>query len=122
MIQVGTRLKVADNTGAKMVKCFTILGGTRKRYARIGDTIVCVIKEAEPRRDVKAHTVARAVVIRQRQAYKRKDGSYIRFGDNACCLISEGKMPKGNRISGPVPKELKDMGFSDITAMAKDII
>jgi len=122
MIQKETILKVADNTGAKLVKCFNIPGGTRKRYAKIGDIIVGSVKKAEPRREVKTHDIVRAVIIRQKQPYRRKDGSYIKFDDNACCILSEGKKPKGNRIIGPVPRELKEKGFDKIVTLAKEVV
>lgn len=122
MIKTRTKLKVIDNTGAKMVQCFTILGGTRKRTAVIGDIIVCAVKEGEPRREVKVHSVVKAVIVRQKQPFRRKDGSYIKFDENACCIIGDKNLPKGNRISGPIPKELKEMGFEDVAGLAKDII
>jgi len=122
MIQPGTKLKVADNTGAKMVQCFNILGGTRKRYARIGDIIVGSVKEAEPRREVKTHSIVKAVIVRQRKEFRRKDGSYIRFDDNACCILDDKKNPKGNRILGPIPRELRDKGFEKIITLAKDVV
>lgn len=123
MIQPRTILKVADNTGAKIIQCFRVLGGTRRKYAQIGDIIVATVKVAEPRRIVKKHDIVRAVIIRQKKAFRRKDGSYIRFDDNACCIL-EGKTkdPKGGRILGPVPKELKEKGFEKITALAEELI
>jgi len=123
MIQRQTKLKVADNTGAKIVQCFQILRGTRHRYARIGDIIVGSVKKAEPRKSVKKHDVVRAVIVRQRQNYRRKDGTYIRFDDNACVIL-EGKTkdPKGGRIFGPIPRELKEKGFDKIVALAKEIV
>jgi large subunit ribosomal protein L14 len=116
-------LKVADNTGAKIVQCFKVLGGTRKRYAQIGDVIVVAVKDAEPRRIVKKHEVLRAVIIRQRKEFRRLDGSYIRFDDNAVVIL-EGKTkePKGGRIIGPVPKEIKEKGFEKIATLAEEII
>lgn len=122
MIQRGTKLKVVDNTGAKEVQCFNILGGSRRRYATIGDVIVASVKKAEPRRDVKTHDVVRAVVVRQKQNFRRKDGSYIRFDDNACCIINKENKPRGNRISGPVPRELRDKGFGSIVTLAKEVV
>ena len=122
MIQPGTKLKVADNTGAKIVQCFNIPGGTRKHYARIGDIIIASVKEAEPRREIKTHSVVKAVVVRQRQAFRRKDGSYIRFDDNACCILDDKKNPKGNRILGPIPRELREKGFEKIITLAKDVV
>ncbi len=123
MIQPRTMLKVADNTGAKVIQCFQILGGTGRRYAQIGDYIVGTVKEAEPRRMVKKHEVVRAVIIRQKKAFRRKDSSYIRFDDNACVIL-EGKtrVPKGGRIFGPVPRELKEKGFDKIAALAEEIV
>jgi len=116
-------LKVVDNTGARVIQCFRVLGGSRRRYARIGDIIVATVKEAEPRRIVKKHDVVRAVIIRQKKAYRRNDGSYIRF-DEPAAVILEGKTkdPKGGRISGPVPKELKEKGFEKIAALAEELV
>ena len=109
MIQTQTMLNVADTTGAKTVQCIRVLGGTRRRYARIGDIIVVAVKKAEPRKLIKKHAVVRAVVVRQRQAYRRKDGSYIRFSENAAVILDgKTKTPKGGRILGPIPKELKE--------------
>lgn len=122
MIQPGTRLKVADNSGAKIVQCFTVLGGTRKHYARIGDIFVGSVKEAEPRRSVKTHAVVKAVVVRQKQPFRRKDGSYIKFSENACCILDDKKGPKGNRILGPIPRELREKGFEKIVTLAKDVV
>ena len=122
MIKVGTKLNVADNSGAKMVKCFTILGGTRKRTAQIGDIIICAVKKAEPRKEVKTHQVVRAVIVRQANNLKRKDGSYIGFDDNACCIINDKGEPRGNRILGPVPRELREKGFEKIVTLAKDVV
>lgn len=122
MIQTGTKLNVADNSGAKMVKCFNIPGGTKKRSAQIGDVIVCVVKKAEPRREVKNHQVVKAVIVRQKQPYRRKDGSYVRFDDNACCIIADNKGLRGNRVLGPVPRELKELGFEKIVTLAQDVV
>ena len=123
MIQPRTMLNVVDNTGAKILQCFNILGGTRHRYAQLGDVIVGTIKKAEPRKIVKKHEVVRAVIIRQKRAFRRNDGSYIRFDDNACVIL-EGKTkePKGGRIFGPVAKELKDKGFDKIAALAEELV
>ena len=123
MIQPRTMLNVVDNTGAKILQCFNILGGTRHRYAQLGDVIVGTIKKAEPRKIVKKHEKVRAVIIRQKRAFRRNDGSYIRFDDNACVIL-EGKTkePKGGRIFGPVAKELKDKGFDKIAALAEELI
>jgi len=123
MIQPHTMLKVVDNTGAKILQCFTVLGSTRRRYARLGDVIVGTVKVAEPRKPVKKHDVVRAVVVRQKKEFRRLDGSYIRFDDNACVIL-EGKTkePKGGRISGPLPKELKEKGFDKIATLAEELV
>jgi large subunit ribosomal protein L14 len=123
MIQPMTMLKVVDNTGAKVIQCFNILGGTRKRYAQIGDVIVATVKEAEPRRIVKKHEVVRAVVVRQKKNYKREDGTYIRFDDNAAVILEgKSKEPKGGRLTGPIPKEIKDKGFDKVANLAQEIV
>lgn len=123
MIQLRTMLKVADNSGAKILQCFRILGGSRRRYARIGDIIVGAVKEAEPRKPVKKHDVVRAVIIRQKKELKRSDGSYIRFDDNACVILDgKTKDPKGSRILGPVAREVKEKGFDKVAAIAEEII
>jgi large subunit ribosomal protein L14 len=114
-------LKVADNSGAKVIQCFRVLGGSKRRYARLGDVIVAAVKEAEPRRIVKKHEVVRAVVIRQRKAFRRADGSYVRFDDNAAVIV-DGMEPKGSRIFGPVPREIKEKGFEKIATMAEEIV
>jgi len=123
MIQPRTMLKVADNTGAKLLQCFHVLGGTRRRYAQIGDVIVGTVKEAEPRRLVKKHDVVRAVVIRQRKNFRRKDGTYIRFDENACVIL-EGKTkdPRGGRILGPVAREVKEKGFDKVAGLAEELV
>jgi len=122
MIQPGSKLKVADNSGAKLVQCFNIPGGTKKRVAKIGDIIVAAVKIAEPRRDTKTHDVVRAVIVRTKQPYRRKDGSYIRFDENACCILADKKNPKGNRILGPIPRELKEKGFEKIFTLAREVV
>lgn len=123
MIQLRTMLKVADNTGAKIAQCIHVFGGSQVKYARIGDIILVVVKFADPRRLVKKHEVVRAVIVRQKQNLGRKDGSYIRFDDNACVIL-EGKTkePKGGRITGPVAKELKEKGFDKVAALAPELI
>jgi large subunit ribosomal protein L14 len=123
MIQPQTMLKVADNTGARLIQCFKVLGGTRRRYAQLGDVIVATVKDAEPRRIVKKHEVVRAVVVRQKKNYRRDDGSYIRFDENAA-IILEGKTkePKGGRITGPIPREIKEKGFDKIANLAPEIV
>lgn len=121
MIQPRTILKVADNTGAKTIRCFKVLGGTRRRYAQLGDIIVASVREAEPRKLVKKGDVVRAVIIRQRKNSRRSDGSYIRFSENAAVIL-EGKEPKGGRIFGPVARELKEKGFDKIASMAPEVV
>ena len=123
MIQPQTMLKIADNSGAKIVQCFRVLGGTRRRYAQIGDVIVVAVKDAEPRKPVKKHDVTRAVIVRQKRAFKRKDGSYIRFDDNAAVILDgKTKNPKGGRIFGPVPRELREKGFDKVISMARELV
>jgi len=123
MIQTETLLKVADNSGAKTAKCIRVLGGTRRRYAQIGDIIVVAVKTAEPRKTVKKHQVVKAVIIRQSQPVRRKNGSYIRFDDNAIVILDgSGKEPKGTRILGPVAREVRERGFEKISTMTKDLV
>ncbi|XOB40421.1 MAG: 50S ribosomal protein L14 [Candidatus Nealsonbacteria bacterium] len=123
MIQLRSIVKVADNSGAKVIQCIHVLGGTRKRYARIGDIIVGTVKVVEPRREVKKHEVTRALIIRQRKELRRPDGSYIRFDDNACVVL-EGKTknPRGGRIFGPVAREIKEKGFEKVASLAKELV
>jgi large subunit ribosomal protein L14 len=123
MIQLRTRLIVADNTGAKILQCFHIMVGSGHKTGQLGDIIVGVIKEAEPRRLVKKHEVVHALIIRQRKPYRRQDGSYIRFDDNAC-IILEGKTkePKGGRILGPVAREIREKGFESVAVLAEELI
>ena len=122
MIQQETRLKVADNTGAKEVLAFKILGGTRKRYARVGDIVVVNIKQAIPGGLVKKGEISKAVVVRTRKEIRRNDGSYVRFDDNAAVLLDNSLEPRGTRIFGPVSRELRDGGFMKIVSMAPEVI
>jgi len=123
MIQDQTILNVADNSGAKLVQCFKVLGGSKKRYAQLGDIIVVAVKKAEPRKDVKKHDKVRAVVVRQRKAFRRRDGSYISFDDNAVVILDgKTKNPKGGRIFGPIPREIKEAGYSSVANLAREII
>jgi large subunit ribosomal protein L14 len=115
-------LQVADNSGAKLVQCIRVLGGTKRRYAQIGDIIVVTVKVAEPRRPVKKHEVVKAVIVRQKRALRRSDGSYIRFSENAVVILDSGKDPKGGRIFGPIARELRDKGFDKIINLAQDIV
>ncbi len=114
-------LGVADNSGAKLVQVIKVPGGSRRRYARIGDIVVVSVKSAEPRKIVKKKDVLRAVVARQRQPYRRKDGSYIRFDDNAV-IILEGMEPKAGRIFGPIPRELRERGYAKIISLAQEVV
>lgn len=120
MIQAETKLKVADNSGAKTIECFKVLGGTRRRYAGIGDVIVASVKTAEPRGMVKKKAVVKAVIVRQKQPLKRKDGSLIRFDDNAAVIV-DGMDPKGTRIFGPIAREIRDKGYMKIVSLAPEV-
>jgi len=123
MIQLRTMLQVADNSGARVLQCIKVLGGSARKYAQIGDIIVGVVKVADPRRLVKKHAVVKAVVIRQKRAFRRADGSYIRFDDNAVVILEGAtKKPKGGRIFGPIPREIRDKGFDEIITLAQDIL
>ena len=123
MIQLRTILNVADNSGAKKVACFKVLGGTRARYAQLGDIIVASVKSAEPRKQVKKKDVVKCVVVRQRKSYKRVDGSYIRFSENAVVILEgASKEPKGGRIFGPIARELKEKGFAKIASLAPEVL
>ncbi|MBI3304885.1 50S ribosomal protein L14 [Candidatus Parcubacteria bacterium] len=121
MIQPRTMLSVADNTGAKKLQCIKVLGGTRRRYAAVGDIIVCAVKEAEPRKLVKKSDVVRAVIVRSRSAIRRRDGSHVRFDDNAAVVV-DGKEPRGGRIFGPIARELRERGFNKIISLAEEVI
>ena len=122
MIQQETRLKVADNSGAKEVLCFKILGGSKRRYASLGDLIVVTVKNAIPGGTVKKGDVTRAVVVRTRKEVRRRDGSYIRFDDNAAVLLTSAGEPRGTRIFGPVARELRDGGYMKIVSMASEVM
>lgn len=116
-------LKVADNSGAKLIKCFKVLGGTRRRYAALGDIIVASVKSAEPRGAVKKGDKVKAVIVRQVKTYRRKDNSYIRFDENAAVILdSNNKDPKGTRIFGPVARELREKGYSKIVSLAPEVL
>ncbi len=122
MIQQQTYLTVTDNTGAKEAMCIRVLGGTGRRYARIGDVIVVTIKDAAPRGTVKKKSVERAVVVRTRTMTRRKDGSGVRFDDNACVIIQKDGLPKGTRVFGPVARELRGKGYQKIISQAPDVL
>ena len=122
MIQEETVLEVADNTGAQIVKCFRIPGGSKRRYARVGDIIICSVKKSTPEASVKKGEVIKAVVVRTKSNIKRKDGSMIRFDTNSCVIIDEKKNPKGTRIFGSVAKEVREKGFIKICSLAPEVI
>lgn len=122
MIQKESRLKVADNSGAKELLCISVLGGSNRKYASVGDIIVATVKEAAPGGVVKKGDVVKAVVVRCRKAHRRPDGSYIRFDDNAAVVINDQKAPRGTRIFGPVPRELREKDFMRIVSLAPEVI
>jgi large subunit ribosomal protein L14 len=123
MIQPQTLVKVTDNSGAKIARVFKVLGGSKKRYARIGDVVVASIQSAEPRKPVKKKDVVHAVVVRQRKPYRRKDGSYIRFDENSVVIIEKGKQePRAGRIFGPIPREISEMGYQKIASLAPEVV
>ncbi len=122
MIQQESRLKVADNSGAKEILCIRVLGGTGRRYAHVGDVIVATVKDANPTGNVKKKSVIKAVVVRTRNQIKRKDGSTISFDDNAAVIINDDKTPKGTRVFGPVPRELRDLGYAKIISLAPEVL
>ncbi len=123
MIQTETVVKITDNAGGKIGKVFKILGGSKRRYAMIGDLVVISVKVAEPRKAVKKKDVLRAVVVRTRNAYRRKDGSYIRFDDNAVVVLEKEKMePKAGRIFGPIPREIGERGYQKIISLASEVL
>lgn len=122
MITQESRLAVCDNSGAKEILCIRVLGGTRRRYARAGDTIVATVKDASPTGNVKKKSVVRAVVVRTKDTIRRKDGSTIKFDDNAAVIIGDDKLPKATRIFGPVPRELRDKGYAKIISLAPEVL
>ena len=122
MIQTRTRLKAADNTGASQLMCINVLGGTRKKYARVGDIIVASVKRAIPGAAVKKGDVVRAVIVRCAQPYRRPDGSYIRFDENAAVILTDKNNPKGTRIFGPVARELREKNFTKIISLAPEVL
>ncbi|MGB1037687.1 MAG: 50S ribosomal protein L14 [Bacteroidia bacterium] len=122
MIQQESRLKVADNSGAKEVLCIRVLGGTKRRYASVGDKIIVTVKDAMPAGNMKKGTVSRAVVVRTRKEFRRPDGSYIRFDDNSCVLLTANDEPRATRIFGPVARELRDRKFMKIVSLAPEVL
>jgi large subunit ribosomal protein L14 len=122
VIQQYTRLKVADNSGARSLMCITVLGGSGRRYARVGDIIVASVKQAQPGAGVKKGDVVKAVVVRTAKAYGRPDGSFIRFDENAAVVLSDKQNPKGTRIFGPVARELRERNFTKIVSLAPEVV
>jgi large subunit ribosomal protein L14 len=122
MIQQESRLKVADNSGAKEILCIRVLGGTRRRYARVGDIIVATVKDANPSGNVKKKSVVKAVVVRTTDMIRRKDGSTIRFDENAAVIINDDKNPRATRVFGPIPRELREAGYAKIISLAPEVL
>jgi large subunit ribosomal protein L14 len=123
MIQPQTLVKVTDNSGARVARVFKVLGGSRRRYARLGDTVVCAVQTAEPRKQVKKKDVLHGVVVRQCQPYRRPDGSYITFDENAIVIIDKGTTdPRANRVFGPIPREIAERGYQKIASMAPEVV
>ena len=121
MIQVGTSLKVADNSGAKSLKCIGIPGSSKRRFASIGDVVTCVVRGASSSGNVKDHSIVRAVIVRAKKEVRRKDGTYIRFDDNAAVVVDKSGNPIGTRVFGPVAREIRDKGYLKIVSMAKEV-
>ncbi|MDO8601579.1 MAG: 50S ribosomal protein L14 [bacterium] len=122
MIQIRSILKVADNSGAKFVRVFTILGGSRKRYAQVGEIVIASVQSAEPRKAIKKKDKVRCLIIRQRHPLRRPDGTAVRFDDNAVIIVDEKKEPKGTRVFGPMPREIKDKGFETVFGQAEEVV
>lgn len=122
MIQQETRLQVCDNSGAKEILCIRVLGGSRRRYARVGDVIVATVKQASPNGNVAKKSVVKAVVVRTRNQIARKDGSTLKFDDNAAVIVDDEKQPRATRIFGPVPRELRDQGYTKIVSLAPEVL
>ncbi len=122
MIQTQSLLSVADNTGAKRVMCIKVLGGSKRRYAHVGDVIVVAVKHASPKGIVKNHSVERAVVVRTAKSIRRSDGSYLKFDENACVIVSKEGQPKGTRVFGPIARELRSKGYQKIISLAPEVL
>jgi large subunit ribosomal protein L14 len=122
MVQERSIIKVADNSGAKSIRVFRVLGGSRKRYAHLGEIVIASVREAEPRKPVKKKDIVRCLVIRTKKPISRADGSYLRFDANAVVLIDEKKQPRATRVFGPMPREIKEKGFESIFALAEEIV
>ncbi|HBG37597.1 MAG TPA: 50S ribosomal protein L14 [Treponema sp.] len=122
MIQMQSYMNVADNSGAKVVQCIKVIGGSKRRYASVGDVVVVAVKETLPTSTIKKGTVEKAVIVRISKEYRRSDGTYIRFDDNACVIIDANKNPKGKRVFGPVARELRDMDYMKIVSLAPEVL
>jgi large subunit ribosomal protein L14 len=124
MIQERSIIKIADNSGPKTVRCFRVLGGSKKRYARIGDIIIASVQEAEPgaKKGIKKKDIVKVLIVRQKHPLRRSDGSYIRFSENAGVIIDDKKEPKATRVFGPIPREIKEAGFNSIASMAEELV
>ncbi len=122
MIQLRSILKVADNSGAQTIRCIQVKGGHYRRYGQIGDIVVASVQTAKPRKSVKKKEVVRAIIVRQRRNFRRKNGSYVKFDDNAVVIINDKKEPVGTRIFGPIPREIKDMGFNKIIELGPELV
>ncbi len=122
MIQERSILKVADNSGAKIVRCFRVLGGSKRRYAEMGDIVVASVQVAEPRKTLKKKDIVKALIVRQRKPIRRKDGSYIRFDENAVIIVDAKKEPIATRVFGPIPRELKDLGYEKLMSLAEEVV
>ncbi len=122
MLQERSIVKVADNSGARLVQCFRVLGGSRKRYARVGEMMVASVRVAEPRKTIKKKDIVKALVVRTRDPIRRRDGTYLRFDENAVVLLDEKGEPRATRIFGPIPREIKERGFEAIASMAEEIV
>ena len=122
MIQMYTRLKVADNSGAKIISCIGVPGGTGKKYAGLGDIIVASVKEATPAAEVKSGEIVKAVIVRTSKGYRRSDGSHIKFDENAAVLVNDDRMPRGTRVFGPVARELRDKNFMRVMSLAAEVL
>lgn len=122
MIQVESKLKVADNSGARKVECIKVLGGYKKRYARVGDVVTASVKEAVPHAAIKKGDIVKVVIVRTNKEIRREDGSYLRFDDNACVIIDDNKAPRATRIFGPIPREVRRAGFLKIASLASEVL
>jgi large subunit ribosomal protein L14 len=122
MIQERSILKVADNSGARIVRCFRILGGSRRRYAGVGDVVIASVQSAEPRKTLKKKDIVKALIVRQQKPLRRKDGSYVRFDENAVIIVDAKKEPVATRIFGPIPRELKELGHEKLMSLAEEVV